>query len=397
MDIYITFFARRNDDRYLNVANGFSFGREKKRGDLDLYFHQGRHASVIADYLKRYRSVDRIFCSLCYSAHFKSIAPIVDDRWVLGGPLVAGLLSQGVELPGTAHPGSFESYLGKEELSSTFDAYFANMVKTVALPHLFFNCSLGRGCYWGKCKFCDYSSYDGGDKQGGKVAVRPNVGDIIEQLHPLQGCKTANAHLGIPATPPRVLAEVLDARRDLSVILTAFLRADEAILKVLRDRPGPTLCQNILFSIGCESLSQTALDMLDKGTTVENTLELTRLILERGGSVVLGIMDHYVFATRQIVTEYLDALRRLQAIVKHYPKHRVKFTNNGITRWPSERAVAEFTDDYTMQDRGGYSSYVANVPEDSEAFQCNKEIALALRQSGIVQCGDPFVSLSGDR
>ena len=89
MDIYITFFARRSNDKHLNIANGFSFGREKKEDDVDLCFHHGRKPSFIADYLKRYPSADRIFCSLSYSAHLDSIAPIVDDRWVLGGPLVA--------------------------------------------------------------------------------------------------------------------------------------------------------------------------------------------------------------------------------------------------------------------------------------------------------------------
>ena len=397
MDIYITFFARRSNDKHLNIANGFSFGREKKEDDVDLCFHHGRKPSFIADYLKRYPSADRIFCSLSYSAHLDSIAPIVDDRWVLGGPLVAGLLSRGAELPGTQHPGSFESYLGKKELSSTFDAYFANLVKTVKLPHLFFNCSLGKGCYWSKCKFCEYRYYDSKGEKTGKVTMRPNVGDIIEQLRPMEGCKTTNAHLGIPATPPKTLAQVLDAKRDRRVILTVFLRADKAVMNVLRDRSDPTICQNILFSIGCESLSQTALDTLNKGTTVENTLEVARLILERGGSVVLGIMDHYVFATRQIVTEYLESLERLKAIVKEYPKSRVKFTNNGVTRWPSKEVIGEFTDDYTTEDWGKYKRYVANIPEDSEVFQCNREISLALQNSGIQQRGTPFVSLSQHR
>jgi len=394
MDIYITFFARRNDDTDLNVANGFSFGREKKPDDVDLYFLQGRDPSFIAAYLKRYPSVDHIFCSLGYAPHLKSIAPLIDERWVLGGPFVAGMLSRGAQVPGTAYPGSFESYLGKQELSSTFDSYFANLVKTVKLPQLFFNCSLGKGCYWSRCKFCDYRHYDSKGEQTGKVVLRPNVRQIIEQLRPLEGSRTWNAHLCIPSIPPKALAEVLDAHRDRRVILTVFMRADHAILNVLRDRPDPTVCESILFSIGCESLSQTALDLLNKGTTVDNTLELVRLILKRGGMVALGIMDHYVFLTRKMVAEYLDALERLKAIVKDYPKSRVKFTNNGVTHWPSEAAVAEFTDDYTAVDCGGYKRYVANLPEDSEAFQCNKDVSLALQNSGMQQRGFPFASLS---
>ena len=149
-----------------------------------------------------------------------------------------------------------------------------------------------------------------------------------------------------------------------------------------------------MFSIGCESLSQSALEKLGKGSTVDDTLELTRLILKRGGSVVLGIMDHYVFSDRQMVNEYLESLEKLKGIVKKYPKHRVKFTNNGVTHWPTREAISEFTDDFTAAKYDNqYERYLANIPEESETFKCNKDISLALVNSGINQFGATFVSL----
>ncbi len=70
------------------------------------------------------------------------------------------------------------------------------------------------------------------------------------------------------------------------MILTVFIRADDFILDVFRDCKDQTLCENIVFSIGSESLSQYALDTLNKGTTTDNTIELALLILERGGGGV---------------------------------------------------------------------------------------------------------------
>jgi len=95
-----------------------------------------------------------------------------------------------------------------------------------------------------------------------------------------------------------------------------------------------------------------------------------------------------------MVAEYIESLDSLKVIVKKYAKNRVKFTNNGFTRWPTKEAISEFTDDYISVDRGGFERYVANIPEDSEVFRCNKKIALALHASGIKQCGAPFVSLA---
>lgn len=394
MNIYITFFAIRNNSKYLNIANGFSFGREKKDNDIDMYFHEGRSSEFIDGFLKKYPSVEKIYCSISYPSELESIISLVDEKWVLGGPLIAGLKAKGIKLPGLVYSGSFENYLGKNSLSCSFDAYFDGLVKKAKLPHVFYNCSIGKGCYWSKCKFCDYRYFDSKGDMSGKLVLRPNISDIIEQLRPLEGSKTTNVHLGLPAVTPNILRSIFQSKRDKRVGLTIFVRADEAILRAFKEYQDPTICKKILFSIGCESLSQFGLDTLNKGTTTENTLELARLILERGGVVVLGIMDHYVFANRQMVKETLESLKKLKEIVKGYPRHRIKFTNNGVTLWPTVEAITEFTDDYHVVDSSGYKRYVANIPKDSEVYNCNREISLALVNSGIMLRGASFVSVA---
>jgi hypothetical protein len=177
------------------------------------------------------------------------------------------------------------------------------------------------------------------------------------------------------------------------VLLTVFIRADDFILNVFRSCKDRTLCENIVFSIGCESLSQYALDMLYKGTTTDNTIELAQLILERGGCVSLGVMDHYVFANRRMVAETLDSIKQLKEFICKFPKDRVMITNNGVTRWPTREAVSEFTDDFTTVNDCGSESYIANIPKDSEAFKCNKEISLALLTLEAKKSGFGFCSL----
>jgi hypothetical protein len=147
MNLYVTFFSKRKNNKHLVVANGFSFGRQKKAEDVDVFFNQGCSTKVIHDYIKKIPSVDRIFCSLSYRDHLISIRPIVNEKWILGGPLASWMTAKGINFSGEVFPGYLEQYLGKSGLSCEFDPYFAELVKAAQIPHLFFNCNIGKGCY----------------------------------------------------------------------------------------------------------------------------------------------------------------------------------------------------------------------------------------------------------
>ncbi len=104
-------------------------------------------------------------------------------------------------------------------------------------------------------------------------------------------------------------------------------------------------------------------------------------------------MDHCVFANRRMVTETLDSIKQLKEFIWKFPKDRVMITNNGVTRWPTRMAVSEFTDDFTTVSDCGSEGYMANIPQDSEAFNCNKEILLALMALEAKKSGFGFYSL----
>ncbi len=143
---------------------------------MDVFINQGCSTEFLRDYIKKFPAVDRIFCSLCYRDHLTAIQPILNEKWILGGPLASWMTAKGMKFPGKVFPGYFEEYLGKSGLSSKFDPYFVKLVKTAQIPHLFFNCSIGKGCYWSKCKFCEYRYYDSQEKQDKQISFRPDIG-----------------------------------------------------------------------------------------------------------------------------------------------------------------------------------------------------------------------------
>ncbi len=396
MDLYITFFgkAELNGKGLLYIANGFSFFERKEDKDyIDLYVNRDKPASFIEKEISKHQPVDTIYCSLSIAQDLETIRPFITDKWVLGGPLASGLIARGVDLPGKIIAGYYEKHQGNDRLSCQFTPYFRDWAQTEESYFVSFNCSIGKGCYWGKCKFCEYRYFDNQGKADGRISLRSNIGDIVAQLRPLPGVEISNAHLGIPAIPPKALKQILESKRDKQFGLSTFMRADDTILDVLRAYKDNTICQNMFVAIGCESLSQFALDKLNKGTTLENTIEIAKLILERGGYVTYDIMDHYVFANRQMVAETLDALKKLKEFKCEYPKQRISFYNNGVTQWPTKEAVNEFTDDYSHFDHLGYKSYITNIPKNSDAFECNRQISLALQNSGFWNFGEPYKSL----
>jgi len=390
LDVYITFFRREGSK--LTFHNGFSFGRDEAARKGDLFFTEGCPPSRIAGWLRKLPGADRIFCSCSLLVHLKTVLGILDDRWVLGGPLIAGLLARGAELPCTAVATSFEEYTGQDGLSCDFSYYFERFAHKQNARYVLYNCSIGKGCYWNQCRFCHYRYYDSA-YQDGRSRTRPNVAGLLARLRCIEGCRWCSVHLCSPATPPGALRALLSTERKAGLRFRLFLRADPPVLKTVRQFDGG-VCEGKYFSIGLESFSQSIVDRIGKGTSVRNVLELTRLIAERGGKVNLGIMDHYAFIDEQAVGESLESLEKLEQLARRFPRGRIGFYNNGITRWPVKEVLPDLSDFEVRElDNGFYKRYEIVVPEDSRQFAWNKTVSQAIVNSAVPLRGRKFVSL----
>ena len=121
---------------------------------------------------------EKIYCSLTAAAHFHAIRRVADKRWMFGGPAI---INAAVPPTSNSCKGTMESLLGMPP-STTFTDYWTGHPALPRKP-VYFSCSLGNGCYWNKCTFCDYRSY------GHTFCMKDDIGKILSQLsHPESTC-----------------------------------------------------------------------------------------------------------------------------------------------------------------------------------------------------------------
>jgi hypothetical protein len=401
MDIYLTFYdtPQRNT---LNIANGFSFGREGMEDYVDLFFHRNTQPSVIERQIAQVSSergeVNRIFCSVSYYSLLHNLRSLLDERWVLGGPAIAGLVHRKLKLPATLVAVPFERFAGNGELSSRFAPYFTDFARKISesgfpLEWLNFSCAIGSGCYWNKCNFCDHKFFN-------TSYIRPDVRGIMERIPENDFCKS-RVHLCFSSITPGVFEEILNSRKNKNVVLASFIRADTSMIEILKNYPKRIRpCKGIGFGIGLESLSQSLVERLNKGIRVENVVKLAGLILERGGSVSVSLMDHYACMTKEMVRESKATLETLKKVFQRFPSHRSAIRMGGVTVWSSRDAAHEMSNGFEIEAfevYGFFKRYRILIPEGSAVWNYNREVSLAIKQSGIRLAESsnktPFLSL----
>jgi len=381
----VTFF--RVDKKLLKIFNGFSFVQHI--ADADNVFVDDRDAKVARRQLtEKLRGYKRVFCTISFSYQFKIIEPLLSSRWVLGGPSLPIVKHNiGHELPCELIEGTFEEYLGIPQ-SSRFTDYWRDRMEefpSSQFNRLHYACTIEMGCYWNRCKFCNYS------EANPEQVRRRNVGLLLAQLQPNLHCPTANVHLCTSAITVRSLREVLRSPTRRKLRLRFFARPDKAILRTFRESKWDA--KNTICSLGVEVLSQTGMDILNKNASLDTAIEISKTVIEKGGIAEWNIMDGHVFANEQIVQECTETLERVKKEIKKPGFFRIY--NNGRTTWPNEVTAQLMADQYG----GKVSLYEANlrrlwfVKLTPEALACNQQMHQAIIDSGLKLFGEPVIKL----
>ncbi|NTW88106.1 MAG: radical SAM protein, partial [Desulfobulbaceae bacterium] len=152
-------------------------------------------------------------------------------------------------------------------------------------PALLYNCA--RGCYWGRCAFCQISPATIGEGRG-NYRLRP-IEMIISDLDTMQRQTGAMSfNLAVDALPPRALQEIGSAIKQSGLNLTwdTEIRLENGLDRSVLRAMSEGGCRHVRF--GFESASQRVLDLMNKGTTVENT----RRILDdcRAAGITVSLM-----------------------------------------------------------------------------------------------------------
>jgi hypothetical protein len=122
-----------------------------------------------------------------------------------------------------------------------------------------------RGCYWGKCEFCDHG-------EGYTAGYRAkNIGQIIEEIRHLRDkYQVAHFHFPDESYPPalfkKLTSKLIEA--DLQIAWSTHLRFEESLLddKVWEDAE-KSGCK--FLHMGFESGSERVLKLMGKATTTE--------------------------------------------------------------------------------------------------------------------------------
>lgn len=166
--------------------------------------------------------------------------------------------------------------------------------------------TMAHGCYWGKCTFCDISLdyiqlYE-------PVAAKTLV-DRMEQLIAETG--ENGFHFVDEAAPPSLMKalalEIL--KRDLTVTWWTNIRFEKNFTSDLCVLLKASGC--IAVSGGLEVASDRLLELIDKGTTVEQVAQVTRNFTEADIMVHAYLMYGYPTQTIQETVDSLEMVRQL--------------------------------------------------------------------------------------
>ena len=200
---------------------------------------------------------------------------------------------------------------------------------------------MAHGCYWHRCAFCDTSldyigRYD--------VPSAATVVDRMESIMTQTGI--SGFHFIDEALPPKLLKEVCEEilHRRLTVSFWGNIRFEKAYTAELCDLLADAGC--VAVSGGLEVASDRLLRLMDKGVTIEQTVQACRHFRDAGIMVHTYLMYGFPTETLQETLDALETVRRMfdEGIVQSAFWHRYAMTCHSPSGREPERFGARRTD-----------------------------------------------------
>lgn len=182
---------------------------------------------------------------------------------------------------------------------------------------------MAQGCYWHRCAFCDTSLPYIGDYRASKAST---VVDRMERVMAQTG--RTGFHFVDEALPPKLLREVAEEimRRGLAVSFWGNIRFEKAYTAELCDLLAEA--GMVAVSGGLEVASDRLLKLIDKGVTIQQTVEACRHLRDAGIMVHTYLMYGFPTETLQESVDALETVRRMfdEGIVQSAFWHRYAMT-----------------------------------------------------------------------
>lgn len=362
--------------KYVLIYNGFSscfdlFNFEKhifSRISALTGHEKGSNVMKIKEYAKGY---DRIYCSVSTDYELDYLRPVIDDRWVIGGPLIQNTNADLSDVPGEHTKLFAHEYFGLDEYDYTqYFPYFDQLMRLYPTRRALVHAYVGGTCYWNNCNFCKFDT--------GRRSPLFGV-DLTEFLENYDKSKShCLGHLGNPALSPPQLKTIMDYSPRKKNWLQLFIRCDKKINKILEHFDNNEL-KNVLVGLGIESTSETIRnEILNKNLTDENIYETMSHVVRLGGSFELSMMSNYFHVTKKCVDESIAFVKRLEDIMPPEKYRPHKINDMVITRWPvrTEKWIEGWTDfdkEFLYEKEFGWH-FKVRIPEDSDVYKYNRQM-----------------------
>lgn len=200
---------------------------------------------------------------------------------------------------------------------------------------------MAHGCYWHRCAFCDTTlDYIGRFSAPDAAAVVDRMERIMEQTG------ICGFHFVDEALPPKLLGDVCREilHRRLTVSFWGNIRFEKAYTAELCNLMADAGC--VAVSGGLEVASDRLLRLMDKGVTIEQTVQACRHFRQAGIMVHTYLMYGFPTETLQETLDALDTVRRMfdEGIVQSAFWHRYAMTCHSPSGQHPERFGARRTD-----------------------------------------------------
>ncbi len=204
-----------------------------------------------------------------------------------GAIISTGLNCERIDMQSVAYA-DFDDY--------DFSQYFA--------PETVFPMQLSKGCYWGKCSFCDYF-------YGQQGYCPKTVKNAIEEIRYYVKKYNASKFIFVDeAIPPEFYNRLADAiiESGLKINFYSFARLESGFTKEVLDRLYSAGAR--LFLWGYENYSERIMKLMNKGIDIEHRLEILTRAREAGiwnnGLFIFGYpteTEEEIEQTKQVIRE----------------------------------------------------------------------------------------------
>lgn len=215
--------------------------------------------------------------------------------WAEGGTVVTNA---------SAAPLDIDSLPTPEFDGLPFDKYFS--------PHVALPLAITRGCYYEKCVFCTlYKVIGPGYRQRNLERILDDIETVTRRWN------SKYVYFVVEDMPPVLFRNLPDAlaRRDLEILWWTDARLERNLYtRELCEKLHRSGCRRIAF--GFESASQRVLDLMEKGTAIDEAEGILENVTGAGIAVVLYTMIGFPTETEQEARATLEWIRGHRRLIQ---------------------------------------------------------------------------------